>query len=131
MRDTSILAFKRMRRSELILGLHTKARDHERAGAALGAVGADSTTFEETPPTSSKGVMIKVKEAIVALEASEQEAPANMLRHFFRTRRAVDGAWLRDLRFHVEAVKAMAPDSDYAISCLQSILSGASKPRLV
>ena len=131
MRDSSILAFSRMRRSERILDLHTKARDNERAGAALGAVDADSTAFEETPPTSSKGVMIKAKEAIVALEAAEQEALANMLRHFFRTRRTVDGAWLRDFRFHVEAVKAMAPESVYAVACLQSILAGMSKPRLV
>jgi hypothetical protein len=131
MRDSSVLAFRRMRRSERILDLHTKARDNERAGAALEAVDADSTTFEDTPPTSSKGVMIKAKEAIVALEASGQEAPANMLRHFFRTRHTLDGAWLRDLRFHVEAVKAMAPENDYAVSCLQSILAGISKPRLV
>ena len=130
MRDSSILAFSRMRRSERIVDLHTHARDHERADTALDAVDVDSTTFENTPPTDNRGVMLKAKEAIASLEASEEMAPATMLRHFFKSRRTIDGAWLRDLRFHVEAVEALAPENDYAIACLQSILAGMSKPRL-
>ena len=131
MRDSSVLAFSRMRRSERIVDLHTHARDHEPADIALDAVDADSITFENTPPTSKRGVMLKAKEAIASLIASEDsETLIVSLRHFFKSMRTIDGACLRDLRSHIEAVKILAPENDYAISCLQSILAGMSKPRL-
>ena len=135
MTDHASFAFRRMRRSERILDLHSKAGDTDRAWGAYETVLSDSDTFEIAHPTTSRGVIIKAKEAIVALESGEDEAggevAAKMIRHFFRTRKIVDDAWLRDLRYHVETISMMmAPTNDYALSCLRSILVGMGRPRL-
>ena len=118
MRDSSLLAFSQL-------------RQEERNGSPHEAILAASATFEKTSPTTWRGVCIKLKECARDLENSDADYLAIELRDFFRMRKIIDGAWLYDLRLHVQLVQALAPDNDYAISCLQSILAGMSKPRLV
>lgn len=120
MRDSSLLAFSQL-------------RQEERKGSSHETILAASETFEKTPPTTWRGVCIKLKECVRDLENSEAEAEylAIELRDFFRSRKTIDGAWLYDLRLHIQVVQIMEPENDYAIACLQSILAGMSKLRLV
>lgn len=118
MRDSSLRAFSQL-------------RQQERKGASYDAIQIATKIFEKTDPTTWRGVCIKLKECARDLQNSEMDFLANELRDFFRTRRTIDGAWLYDLRLHIQVAQVMAPENDYAISCLQSILTGMSKPRLV
>jgi hypothetical protein len=132
MRDPSIVAFKRVRRDERILSMHQRAEDEERVNSTLALLEQDSEAYENTSPTSWRGVMLKAKEAIKCLVASEdEEMLANALRLFFRERRNVDKVWLRDLRALAKTVKVRAPENGYAFVCLRSILKGPFRPHLV
>lgn len=127
--DSAVLSFRRLRRAEKILDLHRTAGDRERAAQAHDAVLSDSALFELTHPSTRRGIMVKAKEAIVCLECEGVHGIAKSLRRFFRTRRSVDGQWLRDLRRYIERMEKAALN-DYAIACLRSILAGMGRPRL-
>lgn len=132
MGDPAIFAFSRVRRCERIWGLHCQSHDQGRANAAYDDLVADSAAWEDTAPTTWLGVLLKVSEAIVCLEDSENpEVLIEELRCFFKNRRTIDVSWLRDLRSLIKAVSVRAPQSYYATSCLRSILAGMSRPRLV
>lgn len=124
-------AFRRMRRTERVLDIHIAGRDAERADQATATLQADSDAFESLPAVSNRDIALKAKEAIVSLHAEGSDSAADLLRAFFRQPMARDAAWLNTLRKRSLAVSLMAPNADYAIRLLQSIIAGVAKPRLV
>jgi hypothetical protein len=95
-------------------------------------------------PPSQRGIDLKAVKCIRFLLDQQDDELADFLRKFFRTRRTIDLAWVRDLRQMIDLVRRMDPGvmkytdgsefprtHDYAVSLLESILVGASKPRLV
>ena len=117
--------------SDQSVNLYRRMRHLEQSQAAHEALLDASDQYEKTDPSTRRGALLKAREAVVSLVCTEDDSAANMLRHFFRTRKTIDGGWLRDLRYHAEAIASyMAPDNDYAAECLQSIVRGMSRPRL-
>ena len=130
MQTEVVFAYRRLCRSAEVLDIHLAGRDDDRANQAIEAMASDSDLFESLPANTARDITLKAKEAIGCLLAGGHESAAELLRTFFRTRKAIDATWLRDLRMRCEAVQHLAPDCDYSHRCLQSILAGVGRPRL-
>jgi len=124
--DPSLLAYKQCRRAG-------HALDNERVAGksydeAFEAMLTTGRVWDATNPSSDRGVAIKLRWCVLDLQNGELNELADTLREFFRMRNKAGGDWLRDLRTHIEIVKRVAPECEYAVECLKSILAGMAKP---
>ncbi len=143
-RDPYLLAHSRRRRCERVADIHHDAGDFELAKEAQWAADGAAHICDITHPTTQRGVDLKSQKCLrLFFEHDCHADAANEVRSFFKARRTIDGAWLRDLRLLIEHLKSIEPGTvDYghcqmpvdlcqAITYLESILAGMSKPRLV
>lgn len=144
MRDPYLLAHSRRRCAERIADIHHKAGDFELAKEAEEMADAAFDACDLAHPTTQRGVDLKAEKCIRLHLAHDCYADlANEVRSFFKSRRTIDGAWLRDLRLLINHTKSLEPGIvdyghckmpvavDWAIIYLESILAGMSKPRIV